>query len=408
MIDKVHAGVTDEVSGVVLTRGVWGFREASPYSHELDVDPMGFAFGGIYPGQLHAHGQFVEEHKASYSVGLAGTYKLHVRCRQEGLPVPGSPFDLTVAAGPADGHATFMKAAFKPVGKPADRVLRGTLLTCDVMGNACRSGGAQISVTSKPALAQPPTVTDMEDGSYEIQWKAPEITTELTIKIGGVHVPGSPFKVEGNDSPRKRRPSIDAPEPLTQSPFASPNQSPTTSPSRIRRRSAEQVLSLSELSTDLESMESKARHGSDRKDASAPESRNILRRASIGESPESVRPRGKSPQSRRRERRASIGESPESVRPGGASFKSNKSNNNSFRSNNDSFKSTHVSSYKNVSSYKDELSPELRDAGRCKSTSPPTTAAMPNFALRRRMSLNATGFGEIDRPTSPSPALPDA
>ena len=38
-------------------------------------------------------------------------------------------------------------------------------------------------------------VTDMEDGSYEIQWKAPEITTELTIKIGGVHVPGSPFKV---------------------------------------------------------------------------------------------------------------------------------------------------------------------------------------------------------------------
>ena len=48
-------------------------------------------------------------------------------------------------------------------------------------------------------------------------------------------------QVEGNDSPRKRRPSIDAPEPLTQSPFASPNQSPTTSPSRIRRRSAEQV-----------------------------------------------------------------------------------------------------------------------------------------------------------------------
>ena len=50
---------------------------------------------------------------------------LQVRLRQEGLPLPGSPFDLTVAAGPADGHATFMKAAFKPVGKPADRVLRG-------------------------------------------------------------------------------------------------------------------------------------------------------------------------------------------------------------------------------------------------------------------------------------------
>ena len=78
---QVHAGITDEASGVVLTRGVWGFREASPYSHELDVDPMGFAFGGIYPGQLHAHGQFIEEHKASYSVGLAGTYKLHVRWR---------------------------------------------------------------------------------------------------------------------------------------------------------------------------------------------------------------------------------------------------------------------------------------------------------------------------------------
>ena len=137
------------------------------------------------------------------------------------------------------------------------------------------------------------------------------------------------------------------------------------------------MLSLAELPADLESIESKARHGSDRKAGNA------------------------------RPGRVSIGESPESVRPSGASFKSNKSNNNSFRSNNNSFLSTDVSSFKKVSSYKDELSPELRDAGRCKSTAPPTTAAMPNFALRRRMSLNATGFGQIDRPTSP-PALPDA
>ena len=47
---------------------------------------------------------------------------------------------------------------YHPHGGPTAALCTGTLLTCDVMGNACRSGGAQISVTSKPALAQPPTV----------------------------------------------------------------------------------------------------------------------------------------------------------------------------------------------------------------------------------------------------------
>lgn len=63
ILDSVHVDHTSD-KGVVFSRGVWGFRETSAYLHELDVDPVGFAFGGVYPGILHAHGKLFEEHKA--------------------------------------------------------------------------------------------------------------------------------------------------------------------------------------------------------------------------------------------------------------------------------------------------------------------------------------------------------
>ncbi len=41
------------------------------FEHELRSDPEGiaFAFGGVDPGTLHAHGQLHEVHRAHYSVG---------------------------------------------------------------------------------------------------------------------------------------------------------------------------------------------------------------------------------------------------------------------------------------------------------------------------------------------------
>ena len=62
------------------------------FLHELSADKYGFAFGGVDPGTLHAHGKLIKVHHVSYSVGLAGRYKLHVSLRQQMVPLPGSPF----------------------------------------------------------------------------------------------------------------------------------------------------------------------------------------------------------------------------------------------------------------------------------------------------------------------------
>ena len=50
---------------------------------ELASDPhgIGFGFGGVEPGTLHARGELYETHSVYYSVGLAGDYLLHVRVR---------------------------------------------------------------------------------------------------------------------------------------------------------------------------------------------------------------------------------------------------------------------------------------------------------------------------------------
>ena len=56
----------------------------------------GFAFGGVHPGTLHAHGKLFEAHKVSYSIAIAGEYLLHVRLHQQAVSLPGSPFNLKV------------------------------------------------------------------------------------------------------------------------------------------------------------------------------------------------------------------------------------------------------------------------------------------------------------------------
>ena len=70
----------------------------NPFVQELRSDPLsiGFAYGGLYPGVMHAKGQVHESHKCTYSVGRAGTYLLHVRLRNQALSLPGSPFELLV------------------------------------------------------------------------------------------------------------------------------------------------------------------------------------------------------------------------------------------------------------------------------------------------------------------------
>jgi hypothetical protein len=65
--------------GAIMSSGEWIYREKSAFMHELDADPTGFASGEVHPGTLHAHGKLFPVHRVTYSVGLAGTYLLHVR-----------------------------------------------------------------------------------------------------------------------------------------------------------------------------------------------------------------------------------------------------------------------------------------------------------------------------------------
>ena len=51
-----------------------------------DPSAIGFAYGGVFPGVLHAHGQLHAAHKVTYSIGRAGRYLLHGARRQRGPP----------------------------------------------------------------------------------------------------------------------------------------------------------------------------------------------------------------------------------------------------------------------------------------------------------------------------------
>jgi len=77
----------------VDTRGMGGFM--SPRRKPT----LEFAYGGVVPGPK-ARGRVLDSHDVYFSVGVTGTYLLHVSLRAQG-GVPGSPFLLTVAPAPA-------------------------------------------------------------------------------------------------------------------------------------------------------------------------------------------------------------------------------------------------------------------------------------------------------------------
>ena len=112
-------------------RGEVNLTEFLGYFRRTHADKagIGFAFGGVEPGTLHAHGQLHERHKVLYSIGLAGEYFLHVRLRQQAKAIPGSPFRLTVLPGPAHARSTYAppnaSGALRD-GTPTDPSPRGT------------------------------------------------------------------------------------------------------------------------------------------------------------------------------------------------------------------------------------------------------------------------------------------
>lgn len=97
-------------------------------------DAAAFAFGGLYPGTLHAHGQLPPSHRVFYSVGVAGQYLMHVRLRSSAADLPGSPFLLSIKPGPASALSTHLPREVR--GEVGGRCsLR--ISTGDKMGTTC-------------------------------------------------------------------------------------------------------------------------------------------------------------------------------------------------------------------------------------------------------------------------------
>ena len=166
--------------------------------NELKADPMGigFGFGGVEPGTLHARGQLHEVHKVSYSVGLAGQYLMHVRLRQQAVAMPGSPFKLVVRPGAASAKSTRCQPGpFRgTVGNGPDCGCQQELRTKDKMGNMCIEGGANIKLLTDLEGVDN-EVVDHGDGSYQCVWKSKYSGHFKTrILIDGEDVIGSPLE----------------------------------------------------------------------------------------------------------------------------------------------------------------------------------------------------------------------
>ena len=212
-----------ETTDKLHSKGIFKVDRHDPkaYLAEFEVDPTGFAFGGVFPGTVHAHGRLVDLHQVSYSIGRAGVYHLHVKMRREGTPLPGSPFKLTVLPGSIASAGTSFLVVSGGDMKPA-RVVRGrsgtrlleseqppgcqfTLQSCDEVGNCCINGGADVACMCQLAPQLSYTCKDEGNGLYSIFFNAPPrieaCTYKIDVKIADKPVLNSPIKMILEGSP---------------------------------------------------------------------------------------------------------------------------------------------------------------------------------------------------------------
>ena len=141
----------------------------SPFMEELRLtsEPHGFAFGGAYPGVLHAKGALHEYHKVSYMVSVAGSYLLHVRLRmpKEATPLPGSPFLLTVSPGEPYARSTVLS---NPGRSETGEWWVSRIHAKDKTGNTIIKGGCRIEcVRGADSEELQKEVVDNKDGVGE-------------------------------------------------------------------------------------------------------------------------------------------------------------------------------------------------------------------------------------------------
>lgn len=173
------------------------------FKSELESDPsgVGFAFGGVEPGRLHAHGKVVEQHKVYYSIGLVGTYRLHVGLRQQQMPLPGSPFKLVVVAGAAHASSTVVPdhVTYPILGTVGIEEEKGCTLLLPVrdrMGNVCHKGGAKVACSCSLAHVEAAS-QDVGNGTYKLIWRSERSGTfEVHVTIDGEQIESSPFNIK--------------------------------------------------------------------------------------------------------------------------------------------------------------------------------------------------------------------
>ena len=170
-----------------------GSKEAATFRHELDADPISFAFGGVYPGVLHAHGKLHESHRVSYSLGTAGQYLLHVRLRLQAAALPGSPFFLQV--DPGEPYALGTRLPCTALEGEVGTTLHVVIKTADRVGNVCTTGGGDINCLCSEESMET-SVVDRGDGTYELQWLSTRTGFfETRVKIAGKDVENSPMRI---------------------------------------------------------------------------------------------------------------------------------------------------------------------------------------------------------------------
>lgn len=184
-------------------------RRQVALANELASDPIkvGFAFGGVHPGRLHARGKLVETHKVYFSCTLVGTYLLHVGLRDQSISLPGSPFRLEVVPGPACAAGTTLPEDIAlpfrgVVGSDSEQGCNFLLHACDKVGNRCRDGGAVVKCESHDEDVRS-NVVDKGDGTYLLTWRSDRSGDYLVhIAIDAVAIVGSPFPLRlSSDTP---------------------------------------------------------------------------------------------------------------------------------------------------------------------------------------------------------------
>ena len=164
------------------------------------------------------------------------SYLLHVRLRGQAAALPGSPFHLQVDPGPA--YALSSSLPYEPIDAEVGEPIRYPMQTADKIGNACRRGGAVVTMWVGAGGRETKEVrsscTDHDDGTYVLEWSSERLGVfEVHVRVGGLHVVNSPAVVRFHST----RPVISNCEVVTEGPDGEGTQRAIVGePARIRLR----------------------------------------------------------------------------------------------------------------------------------------------------------------------------